>query len=256
MYGQCMLTSEHLSPSRPRKRGKPLQYARALLAQTDPDKGFAAVILIDALQTDDLSTRMEAADLLASLGNDALVPLLKAWNDDDFELCRLFMITLGKIGPDAAVAVPLLQTAKTHPLLAPYATRALDQIEPPVLRPLVEQLRSPWTWSRLLDWLLFLLTHPFATFLSLVGTVLSVVHYSWEMSATAGAAAGISTSVSASFGLLGACIGGTLGAKMEGFSGAHSGAKMGGLCGSVVGLFVGAAIGTIVQPLVGALTGI
>jgi hypothetical protein len=252
-----MLTIEHpSSPSRLRKRGKPLQYAKALLAQVGPDAGFAAVILIDALQTDDLSTRIEAADLLASLGSDALVPLLKAWNADDFELSRLLTITLGKIGPHAAVAVPLLQSAKTHPLLAPFATRALEQIQPPVFRPLVEQLRSPWTWSRLLDGLLFLLTHPFATFLSLAGTVLSVVHYSWDMSATAGAAAGISTSVSASFGLLGACIGGTLGAKMEGFSGAHSGAKVGGFCGSLFGLFVGAAIGTVVQPVVRALTGI
>src|SRR5437660_10909910 len=109
-----MLGSQQAPLNRPRKRGKPLQYAKALLAEAEPDLGFAAVILIDALQSEDLSARMEASGLLAALGNDALVPLLKAWNDDDVELSRLIIITLGNIGPDAAVAAPLLQTAKSH----------------------------------------------------------------------------------------------------------------------------------------------
>ena len=42
-------------------------------------------------------------------------------------------------GPDAAVAVPRLQMATTHPLFGTYATEALERIQPPVFRPLVER---------------------------------------------------------------------------------------------------------------------
>jgi hypothetical protein len=250
-----MQTGACSSQTAGRKRGKPVKYAKAILAGAEPDKSFAAVVLIDALGSDDLDTRTEAVDMLACLGADALVPLLKAWNDEDIELSRRIMVILGKMGPEASVAVPLLQATTTHPLLGKAATQALEQVRPRALKPLVTALQSPWTWSRVLDWLLFLVTHPLAALLSLASTVLSLVHWSWEMSATAGVPAGIPTTVSASFGLLGACVGGTLGAKLEGFAGAKSGAKLVGIGGSMVGLLIGTMVGAVVQPLVAALAG-
>lgn len=229
-----------------------LKLARKLLAAPDLDVELVLPYLLDALRDADLATRQTASALLVELGPVVVPALLDVWDEPDAELRQALIVTLGRIGPAAVRAVPLLRRVPETHFLAPYAKQALALIHPPVLRDVLAALQSPWTWSRLIDWLLFVVTHPVTAVISFISTFLSVVH--WHR-ALAGAHGQIAPAVQASFALLGIYCGGTLGANLGGWSTAKSASKLGGLCGASAGLLVGGLAAALVEPLAAALRG-
>src|SRR5262249_1760003 len=157
------------------------------------------------------------------LGARSVSALLEALYDLDVDFRKVIIVTLGEIGPAAAPAVPALRAFREDPWLGPWAGQALAKIKPPVIAPIVTRLKSPWTWTRLIDFLLLVLTHPVAAFFSMASTVFALVHWYAALATSAGE---IAPSVSASFALLGACVGGTIGAKAHGLAGAKIGVKI------------------------------
>src|SRR5207249_721903 len=95
-----------------------LKLAKKLLALPEPEIELALTYLIDALHDADLSVRAGAADVLAVFGQAAVPAFLEAWHGQDSDGRQRLIVTLGKIGPSAALAVPLLKSALADPLLA------------------------------------------------------------------------------------------------------------------------------------------
>jgi hypothetical protein len=247
------------SASEPRQqKNQSLKLARKLLQQDEPDIELALPYLLDALRAPDPNSHETACETLAFLGKLVVPALLDSWQVDDLEFRKRVILTLGTIGPPARSAIPLLTTNCADPYLGASARVSLDRIQRPVPQPAQPQLmqemvaaaKSPWTWSRLLDLVLFIVAHPLTAALSCLTTILSLAHWFLELGHPA---RGIAPTVSASFALLGACIGGTIGARLHGFPGMKIGIKSCGTCGSVVGLFVGGLVGTLLQPLIQAL---
>lgn len=89
--------------------------------------------LIACLKSDDQTARMNAAAVLAAIGDEAspavpvLIDLLKSEDEKDQKLAAW---TLGEIGPVAAKAVPvLLKLAQEDDDVAVVAVAALEKID-------------------------------------------------------------------------------------------------------------------------------
>lgn len=223
-----------------------LHEARGMLAQEEPDAAGAVPLLIHALGSRNLLVRSAAAEILTLLGKVAVPGMIARWPDADAERRRALLVILGRMGPAARGAVPLLRLARADAYLGPAAAQALQQVQPINLAALAPLLRSPETWRRLPDIILALLTHPGMALLSLACTAFSVATW-WQT--LADPQREIAPTVSASFALVGACVGATTGGKIWGCAGAQAGAKHCGAAGAAAGFFVGGLIGTLVEPL-------
>src|SRR5208337_788954 len=85
--------------------------------------------LIAALKDPDVSLRIGVANTLAQIGAPAVMCLLDSYRqDEDVDFHQAIIITLGKIGPAAVAAVPMLTEIKEDEVLGPSARNALQQV--------------------------------------------------------------------------------------------------------------------------------
>lgn len=246
----------HSSPATPlrsaRRQGhRALRYARALLAQPDPDRELVAVVLTEALLKSDLGKREEAARRLAAIGATALPALFHAWQWAEGDGRKAILTTWSLMGPDAVPAVPILKVACDEEYLGPYALAALACIQPSPLANVLKTARSPYTWTGALDLILVVLSHPITTWLSILSTLLSLLHWYCNLSSSP---EHIATSISASFALLGASLGALIAMRLGDWSKASTAAKWWGTAGSVAGMSIGSVAAAVVLPLLRALT--
>lgn len=100
--------------------------ARAILVER---RGEAVPALVAFLETDDLVARIAAAETLGEIGFEAVPALREAAKKTSAPSAPWAIFALGRIGPDAHEAVPVLREAMTHRHLEQVAREALNRIE-------------------------------------------------------------------------------------------------------------------------------
>jgi len=191
--------------------------------------------LLACLDDRDLTLRTAASDSLAELG--FLDPLIAVLAESDRDRRRAILVTLEKMGPRAAAAMPVLIAALDDPDLCEEAAHAIDGIR-----------HAPSPWARVVadprGWLLAALA------LLLVLNILVMASAARELLAAGGQSAATAAWM---IGALGTAAGATVGASRSGRHSAVVGALVFGIGGGLSGLLLGALLGTLMAPLLRVL---
>jgi HEAT repeat protein len=211
--------------------------ALAALAERGPAALPAVADLIPALRDADDEVRERAAGVLTAIGTEAVPALLAALLPDDAVMRCAVVRVLGRMGPVALDAVPVLTAALRDPRLKEDAAWALGEIQGRPLLDLRQRLRQV------------------APALAVVvGAYVMVMLCVWLFGSKAAAppAVQLRGQVAAAVAVLGAGLGALLGSAW-GRQGAVAGFLACGMTGYLFGLLVGTFVESILGPLSSAL---
>jgi HEAT repeat protein len=145
---ELALLLEALQSERSSRRRRAVRHlARLAPEQLEPAIGP----LVAAFRDTDLTVRSGAVALLVRLGATAVPALMEALRQDDPDVRKVAVVTLGEIGPPAAAARDLLTEALADDWLAVAAQKALEKIQGrrerrSRLRRLAPWLLLGWAW--------------------------------------------------------------------------------------------------------------
>jgi HEAT repeat protein len=208
------------------------------LVEIGPEAAVPA--LVPLLRDADLAIRTRASEALAHIGAAAVPSMVEALLDPDVNYRRALIVTLGKVGPPAAAALPVLTAALEDAELGVAAAQAVRAIRPP-------RFHLPQLGALLPYYLLGLA--------GLVVLILVVLAVAWVTPKLFPEAQEATIAAALALGFLGAGLGAALGAARRGPVGSLVGAVVLGLGGSVTGILVAGPVATLLAPLARALGG-
>jgi hypothetical protein len=219
--------------------GNPAERRTALgrLAQVGSAAADAIPDFIASLRDADLEIRTGAAEALVRMGSVAVTPLVEALLDEDVDFRRAVIHTLGRIGPDAAAAVPVLTTARADEQLAQAAEEALAAIGAPPT-----EVRSHLAATLPLALLITVVVGVLFAGLAALVHATGVLQPEHPLALTLGAIGAV----------LGGLLGLVIGGSQWGRAGMLPGLMVVGLVGYTLGTCVGGLAGSMLEPLVRA----
>jgi hypothetical protein len=200
----------------------------------------AIAALIAAFRDPVLELRERAVRILAGLGSAAVPALIEAVRGDDADVRKVAIVTLGRIGPAAAVAEDVLVKTLDDDWLAGTAREALQRI-----RGQQRSRRSPL--HRLVPWLLA--GWAVLALLALIGGVLS-----WATQAVFGFPVEAAVASASILGGMGATLGIVLGVSRGGVRALLLWPVLLGLAGLTAGFLLGGLVGGAIEPVREALS--
>lgn len=219
------------------QQGKRPQRWQALCAlqELGPEAAPALPDLIAALSDADLGFRTHTVLALVGIGADAVSPLLEALATPDEDLRKAIVVTLGRLGPQAAPAVPALTALLDEPALATVARQALGRMQRSKTVELVPHFRKT-----------FLLAFISSASGALLVGLLVLLGWSGEAGRPSGP---VAAAVAVALGVFGGGMGAVLGACSWGRAGAAAGLVCCGSAGYLLGLFMGGFAEVLLTPL-------
>jgi hypothetical protein len=209
--------------------------ALAELAHVAPEASEAIPDVIAILHDIDPSLRSAADDVLAGMGSAAVAPLVAAMLEEHTEFRKAVIGTLGRIGPKAASAIPVLTAARIDPQLVDAVDAALAQIKPSIwarLRPHLVRTLPPAVWTT-------------AALIVSVGAITALAWLTERMQPGNPTAVTVGTAI----GLIGGSVGALIGGVTRGRIGAIAGLVLLGIAGYFIGVFIGGWVGSLLGPL-------
>lgn len=221
------------------QQGKRTQRWQALCAlqELGPEAAPAIPSLIAALSDADLGFRTHTVLALVGIGADAVAPLLRALATNDEDLRKAIVVTLGRLGPAAAPAVPTLTALLEEAALTTVARQALGRIQRGPTAELVPHFRKT-----------FVLAFVSSASVALLVGIIAVLGWSGEMLQPGGPPA-----VALALGVFGGGMGTALGGHSWGRGGAAVGLVCFGTAGYLLGLFMGGFAEVLLAPLLRVL---
>jgi HEAT repeat protein len=218
------------------------RHAAREFGRLGPAAGAGIPLIVPSLMDTDGELRAVVSDALAKIGEPAVKPLIESLLNPDLDHRRAVIITLGKMGPGAMSAVPVLTSALEDPQLGQWAAQAIDHIQADTIPSIASRFRRTFMLALLLSGL----------FTGLLIVILLGAWASHTMSSQA-------TGLIAKLGTAIAILAGGIGTIMCGSRWGRGGAVLGGLfctlAGGAVGMCLGALANMVVGPIVEAMGG-
>jgi HEAT repeat protein len=219
----------------PTQRHDAARELTALGAAAEP----AVPDLLTALRDEDLALRPLAAEALAAVGEPAVRPIVEALLEPDPDYRRALLLVLGRLGPAAAVARPVIEAACQDPLLRSLAERVRRQVCP-TTRERLEEWLGPWGRRGLV-----------LAAVVVAAVVLAAVVGQGDRLAVVGDPEAMKTAWA--LALTAAAVGALVGGSRWGVPGAVLGGLACGAAGGYVGYLIAELLNDVVRPLVKAL---
>jgi hypothetical protein len=129
--------------------GLRVQALRALSRLAKPSEHRVLDTVLDALRSPEKEIQQAAGQALLSWGSRAVPRMLEALRaaSDDLPFQAGLIVLLGRMGPEAAAARPLLVHLLRHPKLGPIAAQTLPKLQPGLLDLLAWLARLVLDWS-------------------------------------------------------------------------------------------------------------
>lgn len=204
--------------------------------------GAGVALLVPALMDADTELRPVASEALVKIGVPAVTPLVESLLNPDLDHRRAVLITLGKMGPVAAPAIPVLTSALADPALGQWAAQAIDKIQAGSLPSVAARAKR---------------TFPLALVMTCLGAGLLLVIWLgvWASQTMSSQTSGLIAKIGTAIAILGGGIGSVMCGSRWGRGGAIIGGVICTLAGGAVGMFLGALANMFVGPIVDAMGG-
>lgn len=213
------------------------QKATRGLARVGHSPEIIVPVLIQALPDRNPLVRLSVSNALGQIGLPAVPFLIEALNTEESELRRLVVVTLGRFGPLARVAVPFLVDLEGNEEIASEVADALARIQRG-RRAFLDRLGQTG-----LSWGFYVLVAGLAAFCA----------WFWLRDHLPQPERSVGAATAFAWAAIGASVGVIIGLGKQGRWGALAGATLFGCGGAVTGLLVGTLFGNIFQTVAAVL---
>lgn len=193
--------------------------------------------LIRALQDPDALVRLSVANALGQIGAPAVPFLIEALKAERGELRRLVVVTLGRFGPTARVAIPFLVDLQKDEEIASEAAEAITRIRRGQQAAFDRSVQAVLQWG------------PYGLIVVFVG----IGAWLWLRASVLHPERSVGAATAFAWAVIGASLGVIIGLGKQGRWGALLAATVFGCGGAVTGLLVGTIFGNIFQTVAGVL---